>query len=344
MFGLHMPSPVSASSAHRAREPVHRDSLSNRQKLPLFQPQPRTHTNTHTHERQQQQQQNSSNKINRGNLFVGIVSLCARTLRAYPRVAPQVDLGQLHALLATRFDRPAGDSSLGGNTAPSARIPTQQGGEQREVARAGGRCRPDAQGAAATAAPPRDARRETTTNEGHGGSGHWSLGMPGRSQPRAPRLAGARKERGSDGGKNERRAPSGRLNHEHPRAGAKEGGNGSSDGLGGREQQGWVGAPDPPPAAAAAAATTAKAVRKDKSAAFPAGAAADGRKAAATRVQAVFRGHKGRNSAAAEGRKRARRLAAEREAREEQQRPSAAACRRRGGRISRPKGPSTYGF
>lgn len=63
-----------------------------------------------------------------------------------------------------------------------------------------------------------------------------------------------------------------------------------------------------------------------------------GRQAAAIHVQSLFRGHKGRTCAAAEGRKRARRLAAEREAREYQQRP------RVGGRISRPKGPSTYGF
>ncbi|CAM9876409.1 unnamed protein product [Ectocarpus sp. 4 AP-2014] len=68
------------------------------------------------------------------------------------------------------------------------------------------------------------------------------------------------------------------------------------------------------------------------------------RQAAAVRVQALFRGHRGRECAAGEGRKRARRLAAERAAEEERQRPRAVATRRMGGRISRPKGPSTYGF
>ncbi len=66
------------------------------------------------------------------------------------------------------------------------------------------------------------------------------------------------------------------------------------------------------------------------------------RQGAATRVQSLFRGHKGRSHAAAEGRKRARRLAAERAAMEERLRPTA--YRRLGGRISRPKGRSTYGF
>lgn len=68
------------------------------------------------------------------------------------------------------------------------------------------------------------------------------------------------------------------------------------------------------------------------------------RQAAAVRVQALFRGHRGRECAAGEGRKRARRLAVERAAEEERQRPRAVATRRMGGRIPRPKGPSTYGF
>ncbi|CAM9644455.1 unnamed protein product [Ectocarpus fasciculatus] len=68
------------------------------------------------------------------------------------------------------------------------------------------------------------------------------------------------------------------------------------------------------------------------------------RQAAAVRVQALFRGHRGRECAAGEGRKRARRLAVERAAEEERQRPRAVATRRMGGRISRPKGPGTYGF
>ncbi|CAM9929331.1 unnamed protein product [Scytosiphon promiscuus] len=68
------------------------------------------------------------------------------------------------------------------------------------------------------------------------------------------------------------------------------------------------------------------------------------RNAAAVRVQAVFRGHKGRSIAAGEGRKRARLAAADREAEEELRRPRAAASRRSGGRILRPKVASTYGF
>ncbi|CAM9677264.1 unnamed protein product, partial [Hapterophycus canaliculatus] len=68
------------------------------------------------------------------------------------------------------------------------------------------------------------------------------------------------------------------------------------------------------------------------------------RNTAAVRVQALFRGHKGRVRAAGEDRKRVRRLAADRETKEEQRRPRAAACRRLGGRILRPKVASTYGF
>lgn len=68
------------------------------------------------------------------------------------------------------------------------------------------------------------------------------------------------------------------------------------------------------------------------------------RNTAAVRVQALFRGHKGRACAAGEHRKQARRRVADREAEEEQRRPRAAASRRLGGRILRPKVASTYGF
>lgn len=67
------------------------------------------------------------------------------------------------------------------------------------------------------------------------------------------------------------------------------------------------------------------------------------RSAAAVRVQRVFRGHRGRKCAGAEGRKRARQRTSEREANMERARPHAAS-RRLSGRLPRPKLPSTYGF
>ena len=67
------------------------------------------------------------------------------------------------------------------------------------------------------------------------------------------------------------------------------------------------------------------------------------RSAAAVRVQRVFRGHKGRRCAGAEGRKRASQRASEREARMERERPHAVS-HRLSGRLPRPKLPSTYGF
>lgn len=67
------------------------------------------------------------------------------------------------------------------------------------------------------------------------------------------------------------------------------------------------------------------------------------RSAAAVRVQRVFRGHRGRRCAGAEGRKRASQRASEREAKMERERPHAAS-NRLSGRLPRPKLPSTYGF
>ena len=216
--------------------------------------------------------------------------------------------------------------------------------------------RPNAEAAAAavTAGSPQG----TATEDNRGRSGHGS-GALRRSQRRTPRLAGAREERGGDAGKDERRGPSGHTNHDHPPAGASGGGRGTSAKRDRRQEQGRASASDrlaPTPTHHAEAdpaspnngSATTEATRSGGvpggAAAAAAAAAPHGRKAAATRVQSLFRGHKGRGRAAAESRKRARRLAAEREAREEEQRPSAAACRRRGGRISRPKGRSTYGF
>lgn len=238
------------------------------------------------------------------------------------------------------------------NTA--ARITTTAGkvGDQgRETARVGGRRSPRAVGAAVAtvAACPQGARQETTTADNRSSSGGGGLGSgaaPGRSQRRRTRLlADFREERRSDdaAGKNECRGRSGQLDHKHPPGG----GQATSDGVHGQQQQGRVSASGQPAAAAAIYRTEAnpastEALRSGKRVGFS-GVAAHDRQAAAMRVQSLFRGHKGRSRAAAEGRKRARHLAAEREAREERQRPSAA-CWRRGGRISRPKGPSTYGF